>query len=690
VLAPAWSYTRAMRISAASVIALLLLSASTAHAVTSSRSVPSDFGGNGHNASFDGRLYVIRDSNGWQARLLRPEAASFGSDGLPNASGAIWSPTSQILGPGGITENALAICEPDKTRASFACNEAGAPSVNGPFACYDVMLIDSDAVTPAAQGGFVMRRRHMTLWVQSPKTANASIYKFALDAALQPLGPALKGIEPTFTADGKLMVYQGHPANNGDIDILMYSVNASACAQMGWSAPKPISSMATDPKIMGKYRLGDRALRAADGTTFAPGALVHGAYPWLMPTGDAIIFAAAPMACRATEDPPGCGPRRNAVSVVGYPTNWGIAHIDGGVNPSTDNNVRLFFSSPGPKAFAGIPATKGLDVWPFFGSNTSNYVELVFDDGLDGKFAGLWHLNESVNAAGDLDKTRTPDVSGYFNTGILRGGLSFAAANDGVIGKSLVFDGIDDNVEVADAPSLSPVNGITIDFQIRPTASPDCDAKNNYRVVIGKGDIGSGSYTVVLEDNGALNARVSIGGVQKNLPSPGIALQTWTHASFEYDGPTGKAAWFFDGKQVATGNLGSGTIKASTSPLRIGGPGPRAACPPGDGAFAGQLDEVSISRISRHFYVPPVGVDAGAPDGSMPVTPGNGSSGNGAAPPGADGDGVSGNGDADAASSDGCTSSPSRAPVGWGLAAALAFLSLAVGRSAARARRRSR
>jgi len=70
-------------------------------------------------------------------------------------------------------------------------------------------------------------------------------------------------------------------------------------------------------------------------------------------------------------------------------------------------------------------------VWPFFGSNTSNYVELVFDDGLDGKYAGLWHLNESVDAAGNLDKTRTPDVSGYFNTGLLRGGLSFAAANNG-------------------------------------------------------------------------------------------------------------------------------------------------------------------------------------------------------------------------------------------------------------------
>jgi len=238
-------------------------------------------------------------------------------------------------------------------------------------------------------------------------------------------------------------------------------------------------------------------------------------------------------------------------------------------------------------------------------------------------------------------------------------------------------------VEVADAPSLSPVNGITIDFQIRPSASPDCDGKNNYRVVVGKGNIADGSYSVVLEDNGALNARVSLGGVQKNLPSPAVPVQSWTHASFEYDGPTGKAAWFFDGVAVATGNLGIGTITPSTSVLRIGGPGARAACPDGDGAFAGQLDEVSVSRISRHYYVPPVGADAGSPDASSPGRP------------------VRTERHRLAATERGpagrrihlgrwLLSSPSHTPLGWGLAFAAALLSLAVGRSAARARRRSR
>src|SRR6185503_5272204 len=150
------------------------------------------------------------------------------------------------------------------------------------------------------------------------------------------------------------------------------------------------------------------------------------------------------------------------------------------VNPSTTDTVRLFFSSPGPSTFSQLPVSEGSDVWPFFGSNTSNYVELVFDDGLDGKYAGMWHGNEMVTASGELDLRRTPDVSGYFNSGVLKGGMAVSSVNDGVIGRALAFDGIDDRMEVAHSTSLSPVSGITIDLAIRPTEDPDCDGNNNY------------------------------------------------------------------------------------------------------------------------------------------------------------------------------------------------------------------
>ncbi len=660
-------------IACASILAILAVASGDALAVTSSRSVPSAFGGNGHNISFDGRLLLVRDSAGWQAQLVRPEATTYLADGLPDAQGPMLSPRVHIFGAPDGTENALAICEPDASQAPFSCDAAGNASAGGPFDCYDFWLVDSDAVTPAAMGGFVLRRRHVTIWVGSPKTPDAYVDHWDLGAT-EALSPTLKGIEPTVTRDGKLLVYQGHPANDGTIDILMYTTSASACSAGGWSTPKPISNMHVDASVIGKYPLAERQLRAADGATFAPNDLFHGAYPWLMPDGEAIIFAATPMPCRATEDPPGCGPRRNALSVIGYPTNWGIAHIDGGANPSTTDDVRLFFSSPGPSTFAQLPVTPGQDVWPFFGSNTSNYVELVFDDGLDGNYAGFWHLNENVGHDGELDESRTPDVSGYYNTLSLQGGLAFAAANDGVVGKSLAFDGVDDRLVAPSAASLSPANGITIDFQIQPAGGIDCDGANNYRLLLGKGDLATGSYSLVLEENYALHARVNVDGAQQDVISPPLAADQWSHVAFEYDGPTGKAGFWVDDVQVTDTVVAMGTLTATNDDLVVGAPGPRAACPDGDGAFAGRLDELSISRFSRHWGMapPPVGTGGGEPTGT--------GSGAGAGGPGATGAG-GGAGGGDGASGDdagcSCRTTPSHDDAALGLAAMMLGLGLA-------------
>jgi hypothetical protein len=666
-----------------SALLSILAAASSSSAVTSTRSVPSSMGGNGHNISFDGRLFLVRDSAGWQAQLLRPEATTYLPDGLPDATGPMLSPRVHVFGAPDGTENALAICEPDAASTPYACDESGAASGAGPYDCYDVVLLDSDAVTAPEQGGFVLRRRTLKLWVAAPKTADASIYKSEWGGT-EPLSPALMGIEPTVTKDGKLLVWQGHPDNDGEIDILMYAVNDSACAASGWSSPKVISSMYADPDVVGVYPLAERKLRAADGTSFEDGDLFRGAYPWLMPAGDAIIFAAAPMPCVSTENPPGCGPRRNALSVVGYPTNWGVAHIDGGVNPDTNQTVRLFFSSPGPDAFASLPVTPGLDVWPFFGSNTSNYVELVFDDGLDGYYGGLWHMNESVTHGGELDTTRSPDVSGYYNTAVLQGGLDFSKVNDGVVGKALTFDGVDDRMIVPHASSLDPANGITLEFWINPASDPSCDDNNNYRVLLKKGDLDSGSYSVVLEEGLAMQFRVNVDGAQQSVVGPAIPVNTWTHVAFEYDGPSGKAGVWHGDTQVVDVTVAAGTLAGSSFDLMIGGPGPRDACPNGDGSFAGQLDEVGISRFARHLGTPP---EPGPGEGGG----GQGGHGEGAGGPGgqgAMGEGGAGGAPLEDGGGDGCSCRQTKGSQGSGgaLAALVGLALIAAGRTAARAR----
>ena len=610
---------------------VLVVMAGVAFGATSSPSVPSQFGGNGHNASFDGRLYVVRTGPGWQAYLLRPEGITYRSDGMPDATGPMWSPSVQIVAGEPNGENALAICEPDPTKAPFACDANSAPNAAGPFACYDVWLIDSDATKGVAQGGMVFRRRHLALRVANPKTANATVAAFTiggLEEIRTTANGQLRGIEPTVTKDGKLMIWQGS-INNGDQDgTMMYSVNTSACAATGWSAPRTIAHMINDAAVNTKYRIAMRQLRAADGTPFTDNQPIYGAYPWLLPDGDGVIFAGALMPCRAPEDPGGCGPRRNATSVLGYPTNWGIAHIDGGVNPSTTDSVRLFFSSPGPATFSQLPVTTGHDVWPLFGTNTSNYVEVSFDDGLDGKYAGLWHMNESLSLAGELDVTKSPDVSGYFNTARVKGAVAFPGANNGVLGKAAVMNG--GWFEVANDASLSPTNGITMEMSLRPAGDPNCDAGNNYRTLMRKGD----AYSLVLEETRGIRARVRVaGGIVRELYSGAVIPAdgtTWTKVTAEYESTNGKMQIRFDDVLVAEETFPPAPLAGTADLLTIGGVGTRPAC--GEGInFAGTIDEVSVSRIARHLAPPDMpGDDAGVSgDGGTPDGGGNPNNGEG-------------------------------------------------------------
>jgi hypothetical protein len=627
---------RMRRLLGSGVAFACLLVAGGADAATSTRSVPSAFGGNGHNASFDGRVYIVRTGPGWMVYVLRPEATTYTGDGMPDATGPLWSPALMIVNGEPNGENALAICEPDPARAPYACDAANNPSAAGPFACYDVQLFDSDATRTVAQGGQTFRRRSLLLRVADPGTPAARPVAFQL-GALEPLAAGtgvLHGIEPTFTRDGKLMVWNGS-RNNGDQDSqMMYAVNATACGRTGWSAPRSLSHMVADPAVNTKYRLAMRQLRASDGAAYSDGSAVFGAYPWLLPDGDGVIFAAANMPCRGPEDPPGCGPRRNATSVLGYPTNWGLAHVDGGINPSTTDTVRLFFSSPGPTTFAQLPTSSGNDVWPFFGTNTSNYVELSFDDGLDGQYGGLWHMNEVVTAAGELDTSRSPDVSGYFNTAVVHGAISFPGPNNGVLGKAAIAGG--GWLEVAHDPSLEPTNGITMDMTIRPAGNPDCDGENNFRVLLRKGE----AYSLVLEETRGIRARVRVadGSVRELYSGAEIAADgaTWTRVSAEYDAPTGRFQIRFDDAVVAEQTFAPAQLAGTGDALRIGGNGPAPACPVG-GNFAGTIDEVSVSRIARHIQTPPAepdgadpGTDAGAGGGGDPKPSGGCCDGGGA------------------------------------------------------------
>ena len=174
-----------------------------------------------------------------------------------------------------------------------------------------------------------------------------------------------------------------------------------------------------------------------------------------------------------------------------------------------------------------------------FGSNTANQADVVFDDGLDGNYAGLWHMNESVDSAGNLDKTRSPDTSGYFNSATVHG-APFLDANNGLFGKALQLDGQTAWLEVPHSDSLTPGSVVSLELWVRPDAPVDCDGNNNYRLLLSKGNI-SGPYAVILEDGEVVRIRVHAGGVERDaLADHNLPIGEWSHIGATYDSSTGQ------------------------------------------------------------------------------------------------------------------------------------------------------
>jgi len=580
-------------------------------AASSSGASPSPMAGNGHNINFDGRILIVTQgptdaSGGWFLYVFRPQNVRYKPGGLVDLEQGAFSERAQIQ-PWENGENALAICESNADNTPYPCDDAGNPDMNGAYSCYDFWILDSNAFADQYNG---LRRRPLKVWVAEPSTETAHYHKHVWTGGYEPVrgngDVDLRGIEATVTRDGKLLAWQGHPDNDGKIDTLMYATHTEPCGGSGWDGPYSISHMHNDPKVVGTYALGERQLRAGDGVPFGDGQIVRGGYPWLFPEGDALIFAATVMPCQGQENPPGCGPRRNTLSVIGYPTNWGVGPIDGGLNPTNNDQVRLFFSSPGATMFDEIPLTGGTDVWPMFGSNTANYADVVFDDALDGQYAGVWHMNESVNTAGELQFNRTPDTSGYFNTAVVNG-ASFPPANNGLFGKALVFDGTNDWLEVPHNDSLNPVNGLSIEMWVHPAAPVNCDGNNNFRALLGKGPVGQGAYSLVLEQGERIQARVLAGGEQRSVGSvEGLPVGKWSHVGLSYDGATGAMRLFFDGKLVGEADYPPATLDGTADNLLIGGPGgDRGTCPNGNGVFQGAIDELRVSRVVRDLTFAP-------------------------------------------------------------------------------------
>jgi PKD repeat protein len=157
------------------------------------------------------------------------------------------------------------------------------------------------------------------------------------------------------------------------------------------------------------------------------------------------------------------------------------------------------------------------------------------------------------------------DTSGKGHHGAISGAQW---TSSGRYRKALVFDGVDDWVTVADAPSLDLTTKMTLEEWVYPTALSG-GSTNGWRTVILKQQSNQLVYALYANsDNNRPSGYIytsSDRGVSGNAQLP---LNTWRHLAATYDGAVLRL--YVNGSMVGSRSL-TGNITTSGSPLRIGG-----------------------------------------------------------------------------------------------------------------------
>ena len=599
------------------------------------------FDGNGHMETWDGRVFIAANHDpkppyglAFIIRVLRPERIE-SQGGYPDFTRGAFSDSYRLEGentPGsGMTwVNALAgFPAPGFPENPFRSDGQGNPNRGGNYLTYELIIVTQHYLLKPDNTLYdqVMGQRRARVILRNPHTPDAGVHWAGFLEPFQTYqtvsGKPIHGMEPSMTFDGHLLIYQGHPDNNdGRIDNIMYSYNPVAGAVAGWSEPKRIGAMhlaEANTKIGGipfreRYPLAAKPLKDFEGRVFGENDPYPGAYPWVTLDGTEIFHTAG-----ITGVPDEDRTRRGGYSVIGRWTGYVRRHIDGPINPNREgqtkpSRVRLFFSSPG--AFPSmwqpyrdvpglpIPYSPQRPVFPLFGSNTSDYNEITFEDFVDGNYVLFLHLNEAIDRHGNYQALRTQDTSGQNHQATLSAGALFPLEynrvdlNQGVNGQAVYFSERG-RIQVTRTPALDSFpKGFTLQFFVKRIRDMAQDPANRYLFLAHK----PGSFYVVLEESGLFSASLAVNGAERRLahfgnPAP---LDTWTHVAITYDPVTGALTAYQDGALVASQTFGPGNITAGTSDLILGPGGQNPSSPfVPDGQAVFMLDEVAISKVAR-------------------------------------------------------------------------------------------
>ncbi len=571
------------------------------------RHIDTGFGGNGHAETWDGRVFVRTRTAGWFASAFRPQRISLNSDGTPNFQDGAFGNSVALELTADVSDmqhNWIAIV-PDPAVSGenpYPSNSSGTYQATGTHRTYKAMVIH----TSLRNGdNDQMGQRRATIIVSNGNTADAQVVSARFTSSFSKYtvagGADFRCIEPSVTVDGRLIVCQGHPENNGRIDNLVYSWNSTRGATTNWRVPKSIANMYHDDRnanVEGvpfrvRYPVAERPLKDAAGADYTADTLVKGAYPWISHDGAELFYQAT----RVNAD--NSGARRSGATVVGRWTGWTLRHIDGPINRNRHATSRLFLSSPGAFTTMWIPYKDVADLkipysvngpsYPIFGSNAQDYSEIAFGDYLDGNYVMYLGMNEQLARDGTYMKTSTPDTSGNHNNGALVGArfpLEFNNNDNlvGRVGQAIHFNSGNHINVTRNRGWESLRDGFTVDFWVRQSSGSGTvrlfTLQNGIEVYLANGTTVTG-------------AMMDTAGVRRQLSGSNLGNGQWAHIAFSYNAFSKAMTLYVDGIRVANSTVtGFGTLQTAGA-LQVG---------PVNSTASMILDEIKVSNVARHTH----------------------------------------------------------------------------------------
>ncbi|HEX4925589.1 MAG TPA: cytochrome c peroxidase, partial [Bdellovibrionales bacterium] len=601
--------------------------------------------------TWDGRVFLLNnhDENGrlgWWLKVFRPERLTTDAQGYPDFNQGALSDGFEWLEHEENPRHVHIGLYPNTSfqENPFRSNRNGEPDRNGDFETYEVYII-----APVIPEDLRMQMRRGQIIVGRPKTGDAYIADARWTSEFEDMrtvgGKLIRGLEPSISGDGRLLVYNGSPENDGNILVITYSYNTKNGAADGWSEPRSINDLYHVDRnklidglpIHEHYPIAKKPLRDMNGQIYAKGEKYWGAYPWISLDGTEVFHTSTIAGCH--EANPNCPENRwsertlrGGFAVIGRYTNYTMKLIDGSANPdrNAENALPTIRTLTGGitqfgtmwEAFREVerfplPYTARRPSYGLIGNVRGEYSEVSFEDAMDGNYVLFLRMNELVSREkvkwfwekprmeNKVHTNRTPDTSPYMNHGTLKNGAAFPQeyngfdGNIGRTGQAIYFTD-KGRVEVAHSASLAGFDkGLSVELWARREVNMSGDEPNRYRYLIRKGR----QFDIVAEEGGPIQVSVNLrlpNGTTARRRSGLIGnFEKWTHLAFTFNPADGKLRVYMRGRLEAEVQFEAAPLAPDSSPLVIGPGEQTTPLWPDTNVALFRIDEVKVSNTVR-------------------------------------------------------------------------------------------